>query len=92
MVFALLTGCSSFTAKPYNERRAAGPKIWWTLVDNAEAECILRGSPPPGPFIVIRACAIISVKNECEIITEKNTTMEILGHETRHCFEGQFHD
>lgn len=88
----LLVGCGSFEAKPYSKRRAAGPRIWWTIVDDADKECVIRGVKNPGPLATIQACTILTFKHECEIITNKNTTMEILGHEVRHCFEGNFHN
>jgi hypothetical protein len=37
-------------------------------------------------------CATVSVDGKsCVIYTNKHTSHEILGHEIRHCFQGNFH-
>jgi hypothetical protein len=41
-----------------------------------------------------QSCAIVSSSADgdtCKIITAEKTTQAILGHETRHCFQGAFH-
>lgn len=38
----------------------------------------------------IQACSFFEGKN-CTIITGKKTTMHSLGHEVRHCFQGNWH-
>jgi hypothetical protein len=49
------------------------------------------GNKDPGPLQDLKGCARYNAKS-CRIITAKTTTMEILGHELRHCFEGRFHE
>ena len=87
----LLIGCSSFTAKPYDERVTQVSTVTWLTFDDVEKECIKAGVEEPGPFKHILGCAIYN-KKRCKIITAKTTSMEILGHELRHCFEGKFHE
>jgi hypothetical protein len=86
-----LAGCSSalkmresndFSASQMGMRDSY---ITWRVVDDAAAECKKLGSEPGA-----LACALMG-KYNCVIITSKNTTHEILGHEARHCFEGNFH-
>jgi hypothetical protein len=90
ILVALLTGCSTFIAKPYEERITDSTVVTWTTVDDVEKECIKAGAKDPGAFQNILACAIYN-KNSCKIMTAKTTSMETLGHELRHCFEGKFH-
>jgi hypothetical protein len=89
-VALLLVGCSTFTAKPYEERITETTIVTWFTLDDAESECIKAGVKDPGPLGVIFGCAIYN-KKSCKIVTGKTTTMETLGHELRHCFEGKFH-
>jgi hypothetical protein len=86
----LLVGCSSFTVKPYDERITQTTIVTWTTVDDVEKECINAGVKDPGIFRHILGCAKYD-KTSCTIYTGKTTSMEILGHELRHCFEGKFH-
>lgn len=93
VLLLLLTGCSSFTAKPDSERIILAPKIWWITVDDPEKECLSYGTRPAPLFYEIQGCAMVQRYDQsCTIITGKNTSMEILGHEMRHCFEGNFHE
>ncbi len=39
----------------------------------------------------IAACSFY-FDDQCTIITSKNPTMHTIGHEVRHCFQGQWHD
>jgi hypothetical protein len=87
----LLIGCSSFTAKPYEERVTQVTTVTWLTFDDVEKECIKAGVEEPGPFKHLLGCAIYN-KKVCRIVTGKTTSMEILGHELRHCFEGKFHE
>ena len=89
----LLVGCGSFTVKPYEERVTQSTLVTWTTYEDedVEKECIKAGVEDPGPLRYILACVKYDRK-ACSIITGKTTTMEILGHELRHCFEGSFHN
>ena len=89
-ILLLLVGCSTFTAKPYEERVTEATVVTWLTVDDVEKECVKAGAKDPGPFQNILGCAIYNV-NSCKIMTAKITSMETLGHEIRHCFEGRFH-
>ena len=91
LIILLLTGCSTFTAKPYEERVTEVTVVTWTTVDDVEKECLKAGAKDPGPFQNILGCAKYN-KNSCRIMTAKTTSMETLGHELRHCFEVKFHN
>ena len=81
-----------------DEAFAANPKdtpsvIRWVIVPDPDAECrALQGdfSRDSGRG-KIRACAKWTSKS-CTIYTAPETSHAILGHELRHCFEGNFHD
>jgi hypothetical protein len=90
LLVLLLSGCGSFVAVPEDKRISNDPTVRWVVVDDAEKECVARGSDKPKPWRIITGCAQYG-KYTCTIITNKTTTMETLGHELRHCFEGQFH-
>ena len=90
VLVVLLTGCATFTAKPYEERLTESTVVTWTTVDNIHETCIMMGNKDPGPLQDIKGCARYNEKL-CKIYTGKTTSMETLGHELRHCFEGKFH-
>ncbi len=66
--------------------------ILWQAADNVqkacEAESRKRGLG--GFAYAVEACSFWN-GSVCLIITSKKPTMRILGHETRHCFQGNFH-
>lgn len=72
-------------------------KITWKVVDDVQKTCNDIHVKNTGKSITKRvlACASwsknIIFKDECTIITSKNTTMWTVGHEIRHCFQGDFH-
>ena len=95
-----LTGCAtklsipaeeSFTPKP----KFQGVKITWVSSEKPAEEC-KRLFPSYGGFHPHTvACAgwnHQSTPKTCTIVTGKDTTSQVLGHEIRHCFEGSFHD
>ncbi len=64
---------------------------WRTVVDvqkACEAESNKRGFKGFG--YAVQACSFFD-GNQCTIITGKQTTMHSLGHEVRHCFQGNWH-
>lgn len=72
-------------------------KVTWTTVDDAEKTCNdirikQKGSPYP---YKVDACSKWTRHQfnvfECHIITNKNVNNDIVGHEIRHCFQGNFH-
>ena len=66
--------------------------ISWFRVDNVQATCEKesRKRNLGGFGYAISACSFWQGDN-CQIFTGKKTTMHELGHETRHCFQGNFH-
>lgn len=87
-VVVCLSGCSSMREANHFESSTLGNRtsqITWKVVEDASTECEKLGSEKGAV-----ACALFS-KHSCTIITSKNTSHEILGHEARHCFEGKFH-
>jgi hypothetical protein len=105
LLAALLTGCSSAwhsNAQDYyndpNTEIIAETKevtVTWRKVKDPDAYCrkwhsgSLEDVSKP-----IKGCSAWSVgmkNNKCTIITGDTKDLELLGHEFRHCFEGQFH-
>jgi hypothetical protein len=66
--------------------------ITWRPVDDVqkacEAESRKRGFKGFG--YGVQACSFFD-GNQCTIITGKQTTMHSVGHEVRHCFQGNWH-
>ena len=72
-------------------------KISWEVVDDVPKACSedrIRSIGKPYPYKVL-ACSNwhknIFNQYVCRIITGKNVNNEIVGHEIRHCFQGNFH-
>ena len=72
-------------------------KVTWETVENAKKTCnelMIQRSGKPYPYAV-DACSTwqknIFQQYTCRIITDKTTNNDILGHELRHCFQGEFH-
>jgi hypothetical protein len=80
--------------KPFNARTLNTEKstITWLRVDNVQASCEAESKKRRmGGFgHRVYACAFWE-NNTCTIITSKTPTLHDLGHETRHCFQGNFH-
>ena len=69
-------------------------KLTWRTVDNVqkacEAESRSRGNKGFG--YSIEACSFWNWEGtECVIITRNKATLHDLGHELRHCFQGNYH-
>jgi hypothetical protein len=66
--------------------------ITWTVVDNVqkscEAESRRRGNGGFG--YSVDACSFWD-GSSCVIITGRKTTLHEIGHEMRHCFQGNYH-
>ncbi len=106
-VLLVLTGCASVQGPslPVSELESFVPvakharvmndvKVRWEVRDNVSEVCSRAAKltttqawmTPP------LACAMWNVaSNECVIITGKKVSHVELGHELRHCFEGNFH-
>ena len=67
-------------------------QIAWRYTNNVQKECEAESQKRKlGGFgYAVDACSFWD-KNSCTIITARQTTMHILGHELRHCFHGSFH-
>ena len=66
--------------------------ISWKAVDSVQQTCELesRKRGLGGFKYEVEACSVWS-GGVCMIITSKSPTTHILGHEVRHCFQGDFH-
>jgi hypothetical protein len=66
--------------------------ITWRTVDNVQKVCESesRKRGYGGFGYGVQACSFFD-GNQCTIITSKKTTMHSLGHEVRHCFQGNWH-
>jgi hypothetical protein len=66
----------------------------WIAVDDVTAVCDReRKSKGQNGFgYAVKACSFWDNDfKTCTIITKKNTNMHTLGHEMRHCFQGNWH-
>lgn len=102
----LLSGCQSmggelpsseyknFTPKPVEKRIMKEVKLRWEIRDDVAQYCAKSiGMGREQAYITPPvACAVWHVqRQECVIVTGKETSHVALGHEVRHCFEGHFH-
>jgi hypothetical protein len=75
--------------------KAETNSIRWVSVNNVQKACdgarAQLGQQAYGA--AVRACSFWDNKHQtCTVITEKNVSMHTLGHEIRHCFQGNWHD
>jgi hypothetical protein len=82
-----------FTPLDSSQRQMNHIKLTWEVRADASAFCKQRqldkGVSTQGTHI---ACAVWSVqRQECRIVTGTVVSHVVLGHELRHCYEGQFH-
>ena len=105
MVF--LTGCQTmgggvipnveyekFTPKPTDKRIMKEVNLRWEVRDAVAQYCAKSiGMGREQAYITPPvACAVWHVqRQECVIVTGRETSHVALGHEVRHCFEGHFH-
>lgn len=82
-----------FVAAPLHARAIAHEvRLRWTVREDAELVCRQQVSVGQRARLRPVACAIWDVdRKTCTIITPPSTTHLALGHELRHCFEGEFH-
>jgi hypothetical protein len=70
--------------------------IKWTPVDDVKSTCDResRSRGNSGFGYTVQACSFWSSSGPptCTIITKRNPTMHTLGHELRHCFQGNWHN
>lgn len=74
------------------DRHTDAKVITWRYTNNVQKDCEAESQKRKlGGFgYAVDACSFWD-KNTCTIITARQTTMHILGHELRHCFQGGFH-
>lgn len=68
--------------------------ITWKPVDNVQKVCDTESkNRGHGGFgYSVNSCAFWSADgSQCTVITPRNTNMHLLGHEVRHCFQGNWH-
>lgn len=62
-------------------------QVQWIVADNVDSVC--QGfAPAPGKTYA--ACTRFN-REVCIVYTAPNLSLSVLGHEMRHCFEGQWH-
>ena len=71
-------------------------EITWMQDDNIRQACDTESRRRGGPGFryAVEACSFWDRKPTgwtCTIITERTANMHTLGHETRHCFQGNWH-
>lgn len=103
----VLTGCASvqgpslpvselesFVPVPHHARLMNDVKVRWEVRENVAEVCgrAAKISAAQAWMTPPLACAMWNVASkECVIITGKRVSHVELGHELRHCFEGNFH-
>jgi hypothetical protein len=103
----VLTGCASvqgptlpvseletFVPMPQHARVMNNVKVRWEVRENVSEVCgrAAKLSATQAWMTPPLACAMWNVASkECVIITGKKVSHVELGHELRHCFEGNFH-
>jgi hypothetical protein len=83
-----------FNVKPANYRIMNQVRISWELREDVAQFCTQAKSNgrQQSYMATPMACAIWDIlKAECTIVTGPVTSHVAVGHELRHCFEGQFH-
>jgi hypothetical protein len=93
LAVALLSLSGMVSAQSYNIQFEARPNlpektIRWVVVENVSAVCQNKMPALAGQRIL--ACSEYN-NQTCTIYTGLITDMAIVGHEIRHCFEGQWH-
>jgi hypothetical protein len=93
LIAALLLASGMASAQSYNIQFEARPNlpdktIRWVVVENVSAVCQNKMPALAGQRIL--ACSEYN-NHTCTIYTGLVTDMAIVGHEIRHCFEGQWH-
>ena len=107
LVLMVLSGCSSiqgptlpvaelesFVPMPHHARLMNDVKVRWEIRENVSEVCgrAAKITAAQAWMTPPLACAMWNVASkECVIITGKKVSHLELGHELRHCFEGNFH-
>ncbi len=84
-------GDAKFSTKP---NRSETLVVSWMVVPDAAVqatcEAVSKDSGLGGFGYAVSACSFWR-KDRCLIVTGKQTTMHQIGHELRHCYQGNFH-
>ena len=83
-----------FTPQPTEKRIMKEVRLRWETRDDVAQYCAksIGMGREQAHFTPPMACAVWHVqRQECVIVTGKETSHVALGHEVRHCFEGHFH-
>ena len=78
-----------FDATVYTNREVS---VLWKTVDNIQQACNAELQRRQGKNFgyALNACAFWD-GDQCTILTPKTTSTHTLGHEMRHCFQGDWH-
>ena len=103
LVLVVLTGCATGPTNTvvlnFNEdQRFTTPAgvtarriVWVTLsYEELQTKCLSITGTRPGAFKRFLGCAAIGGQS-CTVYTATDTNHQLLGHEVRHCFHGNFH-
>jgi hypothetical protein len=83
-----ISGCSSTSFQALPGIKTLNTK--WVVVKNVQQVCQTITDGPPD--ILYSGCATWDRERlHCTIFTGEKVTNELLGHELRHCFYGNFH-
>ena len=90
LTLIMIAGCETFAVN----NKVYKTEVYWHPVENVKQVCDhLFDSYGIKRVFLVQGCAIWNKDHsKCVIITSNNTDTHILGHELRHCFEGQFHN
>ena len=88
LVTSGLANAQSYNIQFLAQSNLPEKSIRWVVLDNVSAFCQSK-VPLVGTQRVL-ACSEYTNKT-CTIYTGRSTDMAIVGHEIRHCFEGQWH-
>ena len=97
LMLAGLVGCAGTPVAPttskYDMEFTSQPthaikRVEWIAVDDVNAVC--QGHTPVMNGRQYLGCTKFNATS-CKVYTAKNTSLSILGHEMRHCFEGHWH-
>ena len=89
-----LAELDAFTAKPESQRVLNRVRVRWEVRDDVAQVCSQKVSSLGAQTVQAApiACAVWNVPaQECVIVTARQVNHVTLGHELRHCFEGNFH-
>ena len=101
-IFVAVLALASFNAVAYEDNPTAlfdagkntsrSMNVIWKVVDNPTKACDIesRNVGNGGFGYQVQACSFWT-KDTCTIITARKTSMHTVGHEMRHCFQGDWH-